>query len=593
MIKLLNGIALILLLSSYSIAQEKIIDTDMPDIDILLKQADKVRSQQPKQFNHLLAYLKTFESDFTSEQSNYYRYLYAYQLGFKGDFNQAQRIWESISKSQVSTELKFRANLSLVNIFSYTKEWSEGLVYLEENLKNLHLIENSEVSQLGIFATAMFYNQIGQYELALNYANQIDMLAIEDRNQCIVKHQIVESKFYLSKINLESIEISQALKSCLISEESVWYNLTNSFIAKLHIKNGSDDEAIKLLLNNINDVETVNYIPVMAIFNSLLAKAYLNLGEYEKAFFYGEKSIALIPSISNSDTEMIAYEVLYKVAVREQAFEAALNYYIKFAEAEKSYFDDLKTKYLAFQLAQHRAVEQKVQIELLNKQNKLLKASQRLAESETENNRLFMALLIMVISLLAIAAIRSNRNQKRLKHLAQIDSLTQIYNRGHFNTAAQDAMSACQVNQDDISCILFDLDKFKTINDNYGHACGDWVLKNVARTCMNIGRTNDIFARLGGEEFCIILSRCDAVTALKIAEDYRKAIANIDSSPSGYTFPITASFGVTDSVQSGYSVEALTGHADNAMYLAKSTGRNKVCNYADVLASKESCSVII
>ncbi len=107
-------------------------------------------------------------------------------------------------------------------------------------------------------------------------------------------------------------------------------------------------------------------------------------------------------------------------------------------------------------------------------------------------------------------------------------------------------------------------------------------LESVARTCMNIGRTNDIFARLGGEEFCIILSCCDAVTALKIAEDYRKAIANIDSSPSGYTFPITASFGVTDSVQSGYSVEALTGHADNAMYLAKSTGRNKVCNYADV-----------
>ncbi|GIU47391.1 GGDEF domain-containing protein [Shewanella sp. KT0246] len=301
----------------------------------------------------------------------------------------------------------------------------------------------------------------------------------------------------------------------------------------------------------------------------------------------------LTSNMTNPEPEMIAYETLYQVAVSSRKFEVALNYYIKFAEADKAFFDELKTKYLAFQLAQHKAVEQKVQIELLNKQNKLLKASQRLADSETENNRLFMALLIMVISLLAIAAIRSNRNQKRLKHLAEHDSLTQIYNRGHFTSAAQDAMQACQINQDDISCILFDLDKFKTINDNYGHACGDWVLKTVARTCKSIGRKNDIFARLGGEEFCIILSRCDANTAMKIAEDYRKAIEAIDSAPSGNTFPITASFGVTDSRLSGYSLEALTGHADNAMYLAKDTGRNQVCSYRDVVAADDSNSVII
>ncbi|MCC4833673.1 GGDEF domain-containing protein [Shewanella sp. 10N.7] len=568
-------------------------ELEVLDVDSLLSDADKVRSQQSQQFNLILEKINSKRHTLSLEQAEYYDYLLAYQLAYKGDFTQAQEVWEKISDTSSSTELKFRANLSLINIFAYTKQWSEGLSYLEYNLENLHLIDNPEISQLGISAAAIFYNHLGQYELALKYANQLNSLSIQGRNNCIVKQQIVESKFHLKQLHVKSEAIKAALSSCLISDEVVWYNLTNTFIAKLYIQEGQNKKAIGLILENIDALKESSYIPILSQFYSLLSQAYLSEKLIEKAKLYGNESISISSGILNSEPSMIAYEVLYQVAVQESDFETALFYYIKFAEAEKSYFDDLKTKYLAFQLAQHKAVEQKVQIELLNKQNKLLQASQRLAESETENNRLFMALLIMVISLLAIAAIRSNRNQKRLKHLAQIDSLTQIYNRGHFNTAAQDAMSACQVNQDDISCILFDLDKFKTINDNYGHACGDWVLKSVARTCKNIGRTNDIFARLGGEEFCIILSRCDAVTALKIAEDYRKAIANIDSSPSGYTFPITASFGVTDSVQSGYSVEALTGHADNAMYLAKSTGRNKVCNYADVLASKESCSVII
>ncbi|WP_194944979.1 GGDEF domain-containing protein [Shewanella sp. TC10] len=506
---------------------------------------------------------------------------------------EAQAVWERLSKHGQSRNIQFRANVSLINTLAISKQWSKGLNLVEENLNNLKFIDDDELSQLGISATALFYNKLGQYELGLNYANKLDNLLLEGRNHCIAKHQVVEAKFYLKQLSFNSAELLDAITICKLNNEPIILSSIYTFMANLHLDMGNSQDAINLLLENLTNLENVNYVPILSHFYSLLSQAYFEIEENDKAKLYGQKAISIVDNMSHPVAEMIAYEVLYQIAVFDNNFEEALNYYIKFAEADKAYFDDLKTKYLAFQLAQHKAVEQKVQIELLNKQNKLLQASQRLAESETENNRLFMALLIMVISLLAIAAIRSNRNQKRLKHLAQIDSLTQIYNRGHFNTAAQDAMSACQVNQDNISCILFDLDKFKTINDNYGHACGDWVLKNVARTCKNIGRTNDIFARLGGEEFCIILSQCDAATAIQIAEDYRKAIENIDSSPSGYTFPITASFGVTDSEQSGYSVEALTGHADNAMYLAKSTGRNKVCNYADVQASKESCSVII
>ncbi|MCL1043767.1 diguanylate cyclase [Shewanella electrodiphila] len=566
---------------------------EVTDVESVLAQADAVRSSDAIKFNELIEILKLEKENFTQEQDDLFQYLLAYQIAFKGNFTEAQNIWKSLSVSSANIELKLRSNVSLLNTMALSKEWSKGLTYVEKILADLHLVKDAKLTKMAISVISYFYNKIGQYELALEYAKKLNSLSLQGKGSCVAEELILESRFYLGGLTTESPEIQSAIEACTREGEDVWLSVIHSFIAKLHLQEGNNVDAINLLHNQLSIVEKINYVPTLFHYYSLLASGYVADENFIKAKYFGLKTIELSKGMNKTEPEMIAYEALYKVFLDANDFEEALKYYIKFAEADKAYFDDLKTKYLAFQLAQHKAVEQKVQIELLNKQNKLLQASQRLAESETENNRLFMALLIMVISLLAIAAIRSNRNQKRLKRLAQIDSLTQIFNRGHFNTAAQDAMSACQVNQDNISCILFDLDKFKTINDNYGHACGDWVLKNVAHTCKNISRTNDIFARLGGEEFCIILSRCDAVTALKIAEDYRKAIANIDSSPSGYTFPITASFGVTDSVQSGYSVEALTGHADNAMYLAKSTGRNKVCNYADVEASKASCSVII
>ncbi|WP_299568699.1 GGDEF domain-containing protein [uncultured Shewanella sp.] len=563
------------------------------DVQSLLDKTDEVRTSDASEFNRLLEKLSLSKSSFTAEELEHYQYLAAYKMAFNGNFIEAQKIWSDISEFSPFPRMRFRANISLINTYAISKQWNKGLVVLEENLSSLKLIRDSELSQLGVSATALFYNRIGQYELGLKYAEKLNSLFIQGRNFCIAKHQIVEAKFYLKQLNINSVEFSDAIEACRVNNEPIILSSIYTFMANVHLESHNTSKAIDLLESNIKTLEDVNYIPILSHFYALLAKSYFMEGNEVEAKRIGLKTIQVIKKMSNTESEIIAYEILYQIAVNESDFESALSYYIKFAEADKAYFDDLKTKYLAFQLAQHKAVEQKVQIELLNKQNKLLQASQRLAESETENNRLFMALLIMVISLLAIAAIRSNRNQKRLKYLAEHDSLTQIYNRGHFTSAAQDAMQACQINQDDISCILFDLDKFKTINDNYGHACGDWVLKTVASTCKSIGRKNDIFARLGGEEFCIILSRCDANTAMKIAEDYRKAIEAIDSAPSGNTFPITASFGVTDSRLSGYSLEALTGHADNAMYLAKDTGRNQVCSYRDVVAADDSNSVII
>ena len=141
------------------------------------------------------------------------------------------------------------------------------------------------------------------------------------------------------------------------------------------------------------------------------------------------------------------------------------------------------------------------------------------------------------------------------------------------------ALKYCQNSQQELSLIMFDLDHFKKINDNFGHMCGDWALKETIRVCKKIGRKNDIFARLGGEEFCILLPSCNIEAAVLRAEACRAAIENTITEDSGNDFTITASFGVTDVKRSGFDLEKLLADADFATYDSKHSGRNRVTVY--------------
>src|SRR5690606_2136185 len=166
-----------------------------------------------------------------------------------------------------------------------------------------------------------------------------------------------------------------------------------------------------------------------------------------------------------------------------------------------------------------------------------------------------------------------------LRLLAEMDSLTGVCNRRHFLQQAEHCLDQFARSGDTVALVMFDLDHFKLINDNYGHVTGDWVLEKVAGACRPLGRRVDLFGRLGGEEFAILLPGCDAVAAARVAEQCRIKIAAIDTTESGQGFSLAASFGVTDTVLSGYVMGRMLSHADQALYRAKHGGRNLVCVY--------------
>ena len=120
---------------------------------------------------------------------------------------------------------------------------------------------------------------------------------------------------------------------------------------------------------------------------------------------------------------------------------------------------------------------------------------------------------------------------------------------------------------------MIDLDYFKKVNDNYGHAAGDYVLKSVVRSLQATSRTADMTFRFGGEEFVVLLNKTDVAGACITAERLRATIADLSFNFEGTNIPVTISLGAA-TLRSGESKEALLGRADKALYRSKSKGRN-------------------
>jgi diguanylate cyclase (GGDEF)-like protein len=177
-------------------------------------------------------------------------------------------------------------------------------------------------------------------------------------------------------------------------------------------------------------------------------------------------------------------------------------------------------------------------------------------------------------------AVRERGNSERLSAglelLATMDGLTSIFNRRHFETLARVEWGRFQRYSRPLSLLALDVDKFKSVNDRFGHDAGDLVLKAIADDCSSMRRETDIVARLGGEEFVLLLPETNEADAGIVAERLRKTIEDHSRVFPGNDTRISVSIGVASATLSMPNFEAMLKRADEALYEAKRRGRNQV-----------------
>ena len=176
----------------------------------------------------------------------------------------------------------------------------------------------------------------------------------------------------------------------------------------------------------------------------------------------------------------------------------------------------------------------------------------------------------------AAVAIEKSNLSEQINEMETVDSLTGIANRRHFLNLTEQEMTRAIRYGRPLSALMLDIDNFKQVNDTFGHNIGDEVLAEIAQRCRQQLRSVDLFGRYGGEEFSFLLPETDSSSAMIVADRLQKVISKTPFTARNEAFKVTVSIGVTGFKPNIPSARALLDQADQALYRAKQSGRNKI-----------------
>jgi diguanylate cyclase (GGDEF)-like protein len=543
----------------------------------MLAQADDTKTSDHDEFLRLLDRLGDESARLSPEQKFHLNYLQAWQAAYKGDYRTSTALITGLMEKSTNNTLRFRAGLFMVNTLAERSRFEEAFQLLNQLLAKLPQIADQDVRAQAFTAAAYLYGEAGQYDLASSYADKLlkDHPLVDDYT-CKVTFVKLGALYRGGKIlNIEK-QFRDGVDLCVKVGDTLYANGIRFFVASLDVQHGRPEDAIQLLTDNDAEVQRSGYQLQISQFDALLAKAYFDIGSVDQARQSALRVIAQSSQDQYAESLATAYQVLYLIEKRDGSPTAALAYHEQYMKANQRYQDALSSRVLAYQIVQQELLSKKLQIDTLSKQNQILQLQQAFGRKTAEASRLYIALLLTVVAFIAFWAYRIKRSQLRFMRLARRDGLTGIFNRQHFVAAAEQQLQMCRKSARDVCLVLIDLDHFKVINDTHGHSVGDRVLKRAVAACQAHLRSTDIFGRLGGEEFGIVLPDCPLDKALSRVELMRLAIASMAAGDDAPQIAVSASFGVVGTRNSGYELRQLLIHADDALYRAKREGRNRI-----------------
>lgn len=538
-------------------------------------------NNSPEKSVEMLTQLQALKPIFSEKQRERYFLLNASSLGFRG--KQAERI--ALVKSfigQVSdpdSRIKFLYELS--EAYTVQGDYENAL---KANYESVLLVPKSVNINTKISALQGAINistSLLAYDEAMAYADQ--MYSIWEQGgglfaKCYGLANRIEISILRRDNQLAVPLVQDAMLACDAGKRPIITLIVKALAAIDMINNGQVDKGINvglLLLGEFSKAsQTSDYVTQL---EEAIARGYIKKGNLALAEQYAMRAYQRATSENAVQLREKTSKTLAVIKRAQGQLNSSLDYLDINLMLKDKILGEQLNKNLAYQRVKFDIQDKANQLTLLEQKNKILTVEKVLQKGKNQNLLLWITLGMVLFAILAAWLLRTMQQKSTFRNSSQVDGLTQVSNRAHFIVCATKIF---QNTNDKVTLVIFDMDFFKNINDTFGHAAGDWVLKTVCQTVKAQLSKTEIFGRLGGEEFAICLPASTGQDALAIAESYRVAIAAIDTSPSGFSFLITASFGIATRDNGELcSFEETLAAADKALYCSKNGGRNRVSVY--------------
>ncbi|WP_072757361.1 GGDEF domain-containing protein [Rhodanobacter sp. OK091] len=546
------------------------------DASAFLDQTESLRIQDHRQFAERLAQIHRESPALTTAEQWHLRYLDALESSLEGNYAAAEKPLHDVIDHSGDPTLAAKASALLMNNLAVSRRYEDAFKLAQQLTIDLPRIQDKAVRLQVLGYLSQMLNLAGQTDLAIKYAHMMEDSLPPGMTSCNPRSKLVAALWSAKRLTSSSPELTQAIDTCEAARQPIVATAMQLILGTLHLEEHQPAKTLALLDRIAPGIQINHYYPHTLSAQVQRAQAYEQLGKDEDARKAALAAVAMAGPDDINDYLKDAYEVLYRVAKRHGSTASALAYYEHYVAQTRGSLDDVAAQALAYQTVQQQVLTRKLETEELSKQNSVLKLQQALDAKAAETSRLYITLLIILLAAIGLWLFRTMHSQKRFKRMATRDGLTDIFNHQHFISEAGRVLHLMEKKLGHACLISIDLDHFKQVNDTHGHVMGDAVLKHAVAICQQHLRPADLFGRLGGEEFGILLHECCRNQGMDIANRIRIAIEASPMEKDGCVISISTSVGLASTDTSGYELLRLCTEADAALYRAKRAGRNRV-----------------
>lgn len=493
-------------------------------------------------------------------------------LNRQGQFHKAALYCSSLNThlddSRHSTLPKYLALRVIANNQEYLGNYQSALKAYQEYLA----IIPSHVDPSGVYNDAsLLLKNLGNLPLAKEYANIALKLRSESKSELL----LAQTHHSMGDILLSAQDYESAIhhfeqsRRTLVKYNHV-YGLTYALLGlgKANIALQSYDVGNAFLLEALENASIQGNDQIRGDIYLTLSEAYQKQSMHIRAEDFANNALSLADAIGSAPLKGDALKSLSNIAEAQKQYQKALQYHQAYVTAEISKRDKQhQSAYLALGTAQREYIQQLQQSDLMEK-------NEQLADELSEYKSLFHIFASGCAALIGLL-IFSSYSRKRALNVAELDAVTGAKNRA---STIRDIKLLPKISDSRLKhlVILLDLDDFKQINDLYGHPTGDKALRKVAEAIKSQCTARDLFGRLGGEEFVVVMTKVDELDVADRVEQLHNSISTAYfQSESRQKLNVTASMAYLATSKPLSDFDELYSILDQALYQVKQTGKNR------------------